>query len=207
MKPLLVLITFVLMLLIEACSSSQTLTDIKLPLLVYQEPLPPFPRPVSASTMRIDLEVHVRKDGSVDAVRFLNSSGSVAWDSEALSVIHQWKYSPARSEDKPINLWIRQTAVVTFSDPLYIPLSEIICSNAEQADTVCALLEQGVEFSDLALKYSVASSRSANGDLGPVNIQIYPEHIKRVLKRLKIGRYTEPVVFGEQYAIFKRTKE
>lgn len=207
MKPLVLFVSVTVIVLFAACSSSQETNDITLPALVYQEPLPPFPKPTTSPTLRIALQIHVRKDGTVDDVLFLNSSGSVAWDSAAISTIRRWKYSPARCEKQPINIWLHQTAVVTFSEPQYITLAEILCSTAEQADTVFLLLEQGADFTDLVLKYSVASSQSSNGILGTVNIQMYPEHIKRVLSRLRIGKYTEPTQYGAHFAIFKRLQE
>ncbi len=207
MKPLAMFVPFTLIVLLAACSSSQQQTDITLPALVYQEPLPPFPKPFTTPLLRIALQIHVRKDGSVDDVRLLNSSGSYEWDSAAATVIHQWKYSPARYENTPINIWLNQTAIVKFSEPRYLSLAEILCSTAGEADTVCALLEQGEEFASLALMYSIAASRSAHGILGSVNIQVYPEHIKKLLAGLDVDQWTAPVRFGERYAIFKRLKE
>lgn len=207
MKPLLLFVPLTLAVLFAACSSSQQSTGISLPALVYQEPLPPFPRPITTPTLRIALQIHVCKDGSVDEVRFLNSSGSTLWDSAAAVSIRLWKYSPARSEGKPINIWLHQTAIVAFSEPQYLLLAEILCSTAEQADSLYTLLEQGIEFSELASKYSIASSHTAQGMLGSVNIQIYPAHIKKALTKLGLGLWTKPIPYGDRYAIFKRLKE
>ena len=201
------LMLFFPLMFIAACSSTQQSTDITYPALIYQVPLPPFPRPVSIMSLRIPMQIHVTKDGSVDDVEFLSSSGSDEWDAAAKTAIHHWRYSPARTEGQMINIWLHQTAVVTFSEPQYIFLAEILCGSSEQADSVYALLQHGAVFSDLVQQFSIASSRSKKGELGTVNVQTYPDHIKKMLTRLSMDRYTEPVKYGEGYAVFKRLRE
>ncbi len=192
---------------LSACSSTQQTSGVTLPELVYQYPLPAFPKPLSSSPLRIDLKIFINENGSVREVELQNSSGSLEWDSAAVKAIHQWKYSPARYEDKPVSIWLRQTAIVKFSDPLYLLLGEIQFNSKEEADSAFMLLETGTDFSEIVLKYSVDSSRMKNGSLGAVNIQIFPEHIKNVLLKLKSGDHTAPIKHGEQFAIFKRLKE
>ncbi len=157
--------------------------------------------------MRIELKIHVADDGSVPDVLFLDGSGSDEWDSAASTAIRKWKYSPARYQEKPVSIWLHQTAVIQFSEPQYLLLAEILCQTPEEADSAYALLEQGWSFSDVAEKYSVASSRGMDGRLGTVNIQIYPQQIKIILARLNREQYTSPIKYGERYAIFKRLKE
>ncbi len=204
MKPLLLFFT---LLYCASCTSSHQASDMVLPEIVYQHPLPPFPKPVTTPTLRIDLKIHVAENGTVPEVLFLEGSGSDDWDSSAASAIRKWKYSPARYQEKPVSIWLHQTAVIQFSEPHYLLLAEILCTTTEEADSAYALLEQGWSFSDVAEKYSVASSRSTYGRLGTVNIQIYPQQIKILLSRLDREQYTSPVKYGERYAIFMRLKE
>jgi parvulin-like peptidyl-prolyl isomerase len=82
--------------------------------------------------------------------------------------------------------------------------AEILCTTAEEADTVYKALEQGRDFSELAMKYSVDPSREMNGILGEVNINMYPEDIRWTLQKLDVNEYTQPIKYGDLYAIFKR---
>ncbi len=191
----------------SACSSTQQTTGITPPELVFQYPLPAFPKPLTASYLRIDLKILVDKNGSVRDVALQNSSGSLSWDSAAANAIRQWKYSPARYEEKPVSIWLQQTAIVKFSDPQYILLAEIVFNNAATADSAFALLERGADFSEIVQKYSIAPSRSNNGSLGVVNVQIFPQQIKTILLKLKTGTHTAPLKQGEQFTIYKHLKK
>ena len=204
MKPLVLILSLIIF---SACSSTKETTSISPPELLYQHPLPVFPRLLTTSQLRIALKIFIETDGTVHDVEFMNSSGSADWDSTAVSAIRKWKYSPAKYEGKPISIWLRQTAIVKFSDPQNILLAEIILNNLEEADSAFALLEEGVDFFEVVRKYSKADSRSNNGSLGIVNIQIFPEQIKNIILRLDQGDYTAPVKYGEQFAIYKRLKE
>ena len=201
------LILIVPLALFSACSSTEQITDLTLPQLLYQHPLPPFPKQIFSVPLRIDLEIYVAKNGSVEDARVLAGSGSTAWDSATAVSIRQWKYTPARNGEKPISIWLHQTAIVTFSDPKYLSLAEILCSSSEDADSAYAMLEQGVEFADIVMRYSVADSRDRNGLIGTVNIQVFPEPVKKILARLESSQFTKPTRFGEHYAIFKRLKD
>jgi TonB family protein len=207
MKPLIVFCSIALLSFFAACTSSQYSADLTLPQLIYQHPLPSFPKTVPSPFLRIPLEIRVLKDGTVSDVRIISGSGITAWDSAALLAIRQWKYSPARISGSPVSIWLHQTAVVQFSEPKFMSLAEIICSGQEQADSAYALLEQGNTFSEAVRRFSVSRSRDSGGQLGTVNVQIYPEAIKNILTRLDVGEYTRPIPFGEQYAIFLRVAQ
>ncbi|MFA5832469.1 MAG: TonB family protein [Bacteroidota bacterium] len=207
MKPLLVFISLILAGFFAACSSAEQTTDFILPQLIYQHPLPAYPKPITSATLKISLEMYVSKEGAVSDVRLLNSSGSIDWDSAAMAAIYKWRYTPALSGDTPISIWLRQTAVVRFSEPQYVILGEILCKTAEEADSAFAHLEHGIPFSEVVVQYSIGESKEKEGKIGTVNILIYPEHIKNMLARLGRNEFTKPVQFGTRYAIFKRLKE
>ncbi len=204
MKPLVLLIS---LFLFSACTSTQETTGITLPELIYQHPLPAYPKPLSDASFKIGLKIFVGENGTVRDVVFQNSSGNLSWDSSASQAIRQWKYAPARYENKPISIWLRQTAVVKFSDPLYLLLGEILFNSKEDADSAFAQLETGADFSEIAEKYAFDTSHSKKMSLGSVNIQIFPEHIKNSLLKLERGAYTAPLKQGDQYAIYKRVIE
>jgi parvulin-like peptidyl-prolyl isomerase len=46
-----------------------------------------------------------------------------------------------------------------------------------------------------------------NGILGEVNINLYPENIRKPLGKLNVNGYTEPIKYGDLYAIFKRLEK
>ena len=203
MKPL---VLFFILVFFAGCSSSEQSTDFTLPELLMQAPLPVFSERIrrGESQLRLDLKILVAKDGSVRDVVFLNGSGTIAWDTIAAVAIRQWRYSPARYNNQPIQLWLRQTAIVRFAEPLYIFLAEIVCNTQEAADSAYNLLEHGSHFAEVTLLYSVVPSREKKGVLGEINIGLYTETIKRILADLEIEHYSKPVKYGSQYVIFKR---
>ncbi|MFA6468060.1 MAG: TonB family protein [Bacteroidota bacterium] len=209
MKPLFLIILLLLLLTgaSSGCSTSQTIYDFNPPELVYQHPLPIFPRMTGIAPMRIMLEIYVTKDGTVGDVQMTNGSGILAWDSAAISAIRRWKYIPARSDGKPFNIWLHQVAIIRFAEPEYRTLAEIICTTYEEADSAFLLLGRGMDFSTIAMRYSIAESRDRNGEIGTVNIQVYPQGVKAILSKLEKGQYTRPTKFGDHYAIFKRLSD
>lgn len=207
MKPLVVNILLILLTAISACSSSNTTAELIPPQLIYQHPLPAYPRPIMTFALRIPLEILVSEKGEVQQVHLRSGSGDALWDSAAAASIMHWRYAPGSFEGKPIGLWLRQTAVVQFSEPHYLSLAEIICSGHEQADSIYRMLVNGAPFSETAVQYSDAESRIAGGRLGIVNIQIYPDAVKKKLSGLGKNEFTPPIEYGNRYAIFLRLPE
>lgn len=204
MKPLIVFIAAAVMM---GCTSTQETANLVPPQLVYQYPLPPYTKPLTVPVFRIALEILVTKEGTVRDVRFLNSSGSREWDIAAADVIKQWKYTPARIEGTPVSIWLHQTAVVKFSEPYFLSLAEIICNTEAEADSAYAMLLAGLSFTEAVQKYSIAASRTQQGTIGKINVQIYPEPIKTKIVKLQEDQFTRPVLYGGHYAIFKRLSE
>jgi peptidyl-prolyl cis-trans isomerase C len=94
-----------------------------------------------------------------------------------------------------------------YADPQYIKLAEILCISKEEADSVYNVIEQGQNFNELAMRYSVDPSREMGGVLGEVNINVFPENIRKALSRININVYTKPIKYGDLYAIFKRLEK
>ncbi|MEW5800365.1 MAG: TonB family protein [Bacteroidota bacterium] len=204
MKPLIVLLSLSLF---GACSTTQEVADLSLPELIVQYPLPAYPVPISTTHMRIEFKILVDEDGTVKSAELVNGSGNNEWDLATIETIKIWRYTPALYKNKPIKLWLKQAAVVQFSEPQYVPLQEIVFLTKEAADSAYYLLEHGAGFEEIAMQYSVAPSRSQKGSLGKINIQIYPLHIKQVLAELNDNQITPPMKFGDRYVIYKRVKE
>jgi TonB family protein len=180
-------------------------TDI--PQLIFQSPLPVIPATIQKLPSEINLAVFILENGTVNQVRFSKSSGSNEWDSLAASTIMQWRFSPARLNNIPFSTWFHLRAPLHYANPMVLSLAEILCATEEQADSIYEALEHGDEFNVLARRYSIDTSRENRGILGAVNVYSYPEHIRHMLVGLDIGEYTKPMVYGNQYIIFKRMKK
>jgi parvulin-like peptidyl-prolyl isomerase len=86
-------------------------------------------------------------------------------------------------------------------------LAEILCTTPEEADSVYEAIEQGNDFGELAMRYSVDPSREMKGILGEVNINMYPENIYKSLGKLTVNACTKPIKYDDLYVIFKRLKK
>jgi TonB family protein len=189
------------------CSSTQQNTDISAPRLLVHQSLPIIPETTEIPPSHLDLSLLIAEDGSVVKAQLLNSSGNTSWDSLTLATIQQWRFAPAHLKDQPISTWLRIQATVKYVVPLYLSLAEILCTTIEEADSAYDALKQGRDFSELVLRYSVDPSRDKKGGLGKIDINYYPENINSILARLEIDEFTQPIKYGDQYAIFKRLKE
>jgi TonB family protein len=189
------------------CYSFQQTAEPGVPQLIYQSPLPAFPATIQNLPSEISLSVFVLENGTVEQVRFSKSSGSNGWDSLAVIAMKQWRFSPARINNKPISTWFHMRAPLQYTNPMPFSLAEIICATKETADTIYKSLEQGQEFSELVKRYSIDTSRENYGIIGEVDVYCYPKNIRRALLRLDIEEYTKPLPYGDHYIIFKRIKK
>ncbi len=201
MKPL---VLTLLCLFVGGCASTSEITEITLPEIIYQHPLPPFPKPISSPTLRIELQIHVSETGDVLDASMTSSSGAPGWDTLALAAVKRWRYLPARGDGKPMSIWLRQPAIVRFSEPNYLTLALIACTTPESADSAFAALRGGMTFSEAVEKFSTERDKQNGGRIGVVNIQTYPEKIKTPLSRLGVGGYSSPHKYGDRYVIFTR---
>jgi TonB family protein len=204
MKPALL---FLCLLFFAGCASMHQMYDGSVPQLLIQTPLPPFPETLTRPVFELETVLFVQEDGTVGKTRMLKGSGDAAWDSLALASMKQWRFTPARMDNKPVGSWFHMQSTLRYANPLYMDLAEILCTTEEEADSVYYLIEQGQNFNELAMRYSVDPSREMNGNLGNVDINMYPENIRKLLSKLMINDYTKPIKYGDLYAIFKRLKK
>jgi len=169
-------------------------------------PLPPVPATVVNTHFVMDMVLYILEDGTVEHVKLRKASGDPDWDSAAVASILQWKFSPARIDDKTINTWYHMKTTVRYANPKYCCLAEIVCTTSEIADSVYAALERGEDFALLATTYSVAPSKAKNGMLGEVDVNLFPESICKVLRGLEKGDFSKPVKHGDNFIIFKKMK-
>lgn len=188
------------------CSSTQQTADDSYPQLLIRTPLPPVPITFTKSDLELDLALFIVENGTVENVRMRRGSGNAVWDSLAADAIKLWRFCPARLEDKAISAWYRLKLRVTFANPRYVYLAEIICSCKEKADSIHKVLVMGDDFGKLARLLSCASSKERNGELGVVDINLYPQEISREIQHLSADEFTAPIKYGDRFAIFKRIK-
>jgi TonB family protein len=182
-------------------------TDESVPQLLFQYPLPAIPETINRMTFDLDIVLFILTDGTVDKVRILKGSGDNEWDLQAMESIKKWRFTSARMNNQPISTWYHLRSTVRYASPKVLSLAEILCTTAEEADTVYKALGQGSDFSELAMRYSVDPSREMKGILGEININMYPENIREVLGGLDENEYTKPVKYGDLHAIFKRLQK
>ena len=179
-------------------------SDLRMPELVSQVPLPAPSRLLQGRPLKLELKLHIAEDGSVREAMFVSSSGDPEWDLSALEKVRQWTFSPALHGTKPISIWIRQSVVLQFSDQIIMSLAEIRCTQRGRADSVYAALKAGAEFAELARQFSEASSAPKGGLLGDVDIRSYPQGVQVELKDLRPGAFGPPIRIGSAYVIFRR---
>jgi len=189
------------------CSSMKQTSEGTAPQVLIQSQLPQIPASIQNPVFELDVVMFVMEDGTVGKTRMLKGSGDAAWDSLALSSIRQWRFTPARMDNKPIGSWFHMQSTLRYADPQYMNLAEILCTSREEADSVYNVIEQGQNFNELAMRYSVDPSREMGGMLGDVNINVFPENIRKSLSKLIINEYTKPMKYGDLYAIFKRLRK
>ncbi len=183
----------------------QTASEITPPTLIEKSALPAPPQGINPADFNLKMELLISKEGKVLYAELKNSTGDPQWDSAAVKCILQWKYSPAMSEGKPIQLKISQLAHVVPAPPLMMDLAEIMCTNLADADSAYAALQAGGNFESVAKKYSISPTVAKGGSMGSVDIHMYGDEIQDQLQSLRAGEYTHPIQFGLNYVIYRRT--
>jgi parvulin-like peptidyl-prolyl isomerase len=189
------------------CSSMKQSSEGSTPQVLIQSQLPQIPASIQKPVFELEVVMFVMEDGTVGKTRMLKGSGDAEWDSLVLSSIKQWRFTPARMDNKPVGSWFHMQSILRYADPQYMKLAEILCTSPEEADSVYKVIEQGKNFNDLAMHYSVDPSREMGGLLGDVNINVFPEYIRRPLSKLSMNEFTKPIKYGDLYAIFKRLEK
>ena len=188
------------------CLPVKQISNSSAPQLLIQSQFPPIPVTMQQPVIKLDIMMFILKDGTVGRARMLKGSGDAAWDSLAMSSIKQWRFVPARLDDKPIDSWFHMQSVMRYAEPNYMNLAEILCVSEEQADSVYKMIEEGQNFNELAVRYSADSLREKGGIIGSVNINLYPENVRVSLGKLETNECTKPIKYADLYAIFKRLK-
>lgn len=198
-------LAFLLCLIIFAgCATTQETELIDQPQLLQMSTLPEIPNSIYSDNFKLDVQMCILDDGSVAKVKMLAGSGDLHWDSLAIQSISLWKFSPATFNGKPVATLIRRHINVQFDDPVYMILAEIKCNCKDKADSLYQVLKKGADFGTLAEKHSLSNSSAKKGFIGEVNINCFAEKIREELTKLKDNEFSEPILFGFNYVIFKK---
>ncbi|MFH0989957.1 MAG: TonB family protein [bacterium] len=198
---------FLCLISLLGCYSIPQMSEPSVPRLLVQYPLPEVPESLRRPFQRIDILLFITEEGAVEKVRLLSSSGSLLWDSLAANIIRKWQFVPAHIQEKPAAIWLRLQASLKYESPSFMAIAEILCRTRDSIDSAYSELKQGKDFGAAASRYSIGSSRENMGALGMVNINCYASDIRRIIAKLRIDEFSEPLKYGEQYVIFKRLKE
>ena len=178
----------------------------KIPSVIYQEPLPPFPKEMRKQVNKLDTRLLISEEGKVLDAQILSSSSNKEWDSLAIEKIKKWIFTPAILNNKPIKIWITQPIRISIKEPLFLPLSEIVLDNATIAFQIYDSLINGADFDIFVNKYSISESKKDNGYIGLINIRNLDPEIQKYLEKLEENEFTKPIIYKGKYTIFKRSK-
>lgn len=194
--------------MLAGCTSTKQLDNtVTPPVLLEQTTLPSLPMKAYFSNIVLNMRIFIDEEGSVKYVKFISGSGDKNWDSAACETVMNWRFAPATAGGKPVKIWVNQSAIIRPADPLYLTLAEIVCRNAEHADSVMKALSSGSDFYELASRCSCAPSKIQHGRLGSVDINKYSGEIFYTLRNTHPNDYTQPLKYGSRYIIFKREAE
>ena len=64
-------------------------------------------------TREVVLDIQILKDGSIGDIKVVKSvlAGPGGYDEAAIETVKQWKFSPGKYKDEPIDMWLRVPVV------------------------------------------------------------------------------------------------
>jgi len=195
------------LIIFTGCSIFQTNeSSIIQPKLIKQSALPPVKQSINEK-YEFQCELVINKHGDVESAKVLEGSGDELWDSLTSISLLEWKFSPAFVNGLPIKSIIRRKFIVMFEKPFLMSLAEIQVKDLASADSIYKALVNGANFSEMAVKHSLSSSRELKGYLGKIDVNHYSKHIFDILNKLDAGEFTEPLSYGDDFIIFMRLVE
>lgn len=90
---------------------------------------------------------------------------------------------------------------------LEVRISTIVVQTKEIADSVYLKLENGEDFADLAIGYSIGPGRDKGGDLGYIPYKDLMPEIQEALNNLEINQHSNLITTSSGYLIVKKTDE
>ncbi len=178
--------------------------EMVMPVAIEKSVLPQAPAYAPNGSLFLKTRLLITKRGEVKRVQLINSSGDPTWDSAAAVAITHWKYSPGLDGGKPVEMSVIQVVHVISTPPLRVHLRQMWFSSESEADSVLAMLRGGSSFDSLAEIHFIPNSVLHSGDMGLVNIYLFPRNVRRQLANLKPRTFTSVLPIGPYYVIFER---
>ena len=197
-------ISIILFALLAGCTSIKESFESSAPQLLLQHPLPPLPESFSAPSVPLNLALYIQTDGSVEKIILIKGSGIASWDSAALNIIKQWRFSPARLNDQPISTWYYISTILRPAIPIYMTLAEIQCTTLAQVDSTYEQLTSGKQLTELTTPCCIDTVQGTVPGIATVNVYQYPEKIRNILVKLNVNEFSHPIPYGDRFIIFQR---
>lgn len=171
--------------------------------LIKVSPLPPLVTPTSTRGVKLGVLFRVLHDGRVAEVHILKSGAEPQWDSTAIELMKQWRFSAIAYDTMADGHWIHYLFDVQVQEPIVMTLGELVSSQLQVADSLYALLN-GMAFDVISKQMTVGSSGEQGRFLGAVDIGTYPERVRNELRRVHVNGFTRPIRLGDSYVIYIR---
>jgi TonB family protein len=195
---------FCSVLLLSCSTIQQTETSTVQLELLEKYALPSIPPEIYRPNLKISARMLINREGKVQEVKLLTSSGNNLWDTDVISALKKWRYTAPVVDNVPSTVWIRQDIRVMIGEPNYISFYEILCADVVNANEVYEALKRGEDINVITLKYSVDPLKAQGSIHRKVDVNQYPEYLKKEILRLSTGEFSQPIRYGDNYIIFKK---
>ncbi|MBX2990142.1 MAG: hypothetical protein KF749_03130 [Bacteroidetes bacterium] len=185
------------------CTHTRPL-DVPHPELVRISSLPSFSSFIYKDKLTLSVLFRVVEDGTIAEVKMLGSSGDPRWDAVAIDSMKHWRFHPLAGECPPDGIWVRNALVVQVEEQVVMALAGLTAPDERGADSLYALLEQGVPFEALARDEGETPGFSAPASR---NIAQFPRKVRDEVRKLRVGNFTKPIRVGERYVIYQRFEQ
>jgi protein TonB len=185
----------------EASSDYDTLPKLR----EYTPPQLPETATLSREKTEVLLSLRIDEEGNVQRASVLKSSAESQVDSAALAAARTWKYFPASKAGKPLPIVIEQKVAFATRLTESVTFYEIVVDRKSLADSLWKILDEGRDFSEVALKFSAAPSAAQGGLRENVRYDVVPDILRTTLDRLTSGHMSYPIELPDgNYAIVKK---
>jgi TonB family protein len=161
---------------------------------------------VNSAEYRVTVQMNIDEEGNVVRAALRKPTGSKDFDDSILTAVQRWKYYPAEVKGQPVPLAMSQQITIRFEPSLLYTLAEIVVPRSTLADSLVQEIYNGIEFEELARKFSNARSAIIGGYLGNVELTNFRPDIYQVVRKLYPGDVSAPLTVDHSYIIYKRIK-
>ena len=197
----------ILLLVLAGCSSTGQLDSTAASSeLVRMTTLPPLQSLTYFNGLKLSVLFHIRSDGTVADVKLLGTERTSEWDRAAADSMRQWRFAATPRDSSPSDRWVRIAVIVQVQEPMLMTVGEIRVDSQQEADSIHALLEGGADFEALSRHLSPGTSIPLGRIIGPVDIAIFPQHVRQELRKLAMNGFTHPIRIDAGFYIYRRMK-